>query len=141
MKLASRVSICQAACTMPNPILEVCWGSVDFAVAASLAGADRIELCDNLVEGGTTPSTGALEIVASKTGIPVMAMVRPRGGDFLYSELEFEVMRRDSEALAEAGAAGLVFGILDSDGRIDYRRTSRFEEAARASIIDSPVTI
>ena len=131
MKLASKVSICQAACTMPNPILEVCCGSVDFALAASLAGADRIELCDNLVEGGTTPSTGALEIVASKTGIPVMAMVRPRGGDFLYSELEFEVMLRDSEALAEAGAAGLVFGILDSDGRIDYRRTSRLIEAAR----------
>ena len=116
---------------MSTPILEVCCGSADSAVAATQAGADRIELCDNLVEGGTTPSVGALEFAADKAGIPVMAMIRPRGGDFLYSELEFEVMLRDAQVLAEAGAAGLVFGVLDSDGRIDRRRASLLMELVR----------
>ena len=118
-KLACVVLGCQPAWTMKNTILEVCCGSADFAAAAAAAGADRIELCDNLVEGGTTPSVGAVQLAAARSMVPVMAMVRPRGGDFLYSPLEFEVMLRDVDALADAGASGLVFGVLDADGRVD----------------------
>lgn len=115
---------------MKNTILEVCCGSADFAVAAAAAGADRVELCDNLVEGGTTPSAGAVQLAAARSGVPVMAMVRPRGGDFLYSPLEFEVMLRDVDALAEMGASGLVFGVLGADGRVDRKRARQFIEAA-----------
>ena len=129
-KLACVVLGCQPAWTMKNTILEVCCGSVDFAAAAAAAGADRIELCDNLVEGGTTPSVGAVQLAAARLMVPVMAMVRPRGGDFLYSPLEFEVMLRDVDALANAGASGLVFGVLDADGRIDVNRVRQFIEAA-----------
>ena len=112
---------------MKNTILEVCCGSVDFAAAAAAAGADRIELCDNLVEGGTTPSVGAVQLAAARLMVPVMAMVRPRGGDFLYSPLEFEVMLRDVDALANAGASGLVFGVLDADGRIVIADVGHYE--------------
>ena len=121
---------CQPAPTMKNTILEVCCGSADFAVAAAAAGADRVELCDNLVEGGTTPSVGSVQLAAARSNVPVVAMVRPRGGDFLYSPLEFEVMLRDVDALADAGASGLVFGVLDADGRVDRERVRQFTEAA-----------
>ena len=114
-----------------NTILEVCCASADFAVAAAQAGADRVELCDNLVEGGTTPSVGAVALAVARSGVPVMAMVRPRGGDFLYSSLEFEVMLRDIDALASAGAAGVVLGALDSEGRVDRRAVRSLVQAAR----------
>jgi len=116
---------------MSNTILEVCCGSADFAVAAAEAGADRVELCDNLVEGGTTPSAGAVQLAAARSGVPVAAMVRPRGGDFLYSSLEFDVMLHDVDVLSEAGASGLVFGVLDAEGRVDRARSRRLIEAAR----------
>ena len=114
-----------------NTILEVCCASADFAVAAAQAGADRVELCDNLVEGGTTPSVGAVALAVARSGVPVMAMVRPRGGDFLYSSLEFEVMLRDIDALASAGAAGVVLGALDSEGRVDRTVVRSLVQAAR----------
>ena len=116
---------------MSTPILEVCCASADFALAAAEAGADRVELCDNLIEGGTTPSVGAVAVAAARSGVPVMAMVRPRGGDFLYSALEFDVMLRDIDVLGSAGVSGLVFGVLDAGGRIDRERTRRLIEAAR----------
>ncbi|MGB1655946.1 MAG: copper homeostasis protein CutC [Longimicrobiales bacterium] len=116
---------------MSTPILEVCCASADFALAAAEAGADRVELCDNLIEGGTTPSVGAVAVAAARSGVPVMAMVRPRGGDFLYSGLEFDVMLRDIDVLGSAGVSGLVFGVLDAGGRIDRVRTRRLIEAAR----------
>lgn len=116
---------------MPRPLLEVCCGSADFAVDAARAGADRVELCDNLVEGGTTPSVGALALTLERAEVPVMVMVRPRGGDFLYSDLEFDVMLRDIEVVKEVGADGVVFGILDADGRIDSERIARLVDRAR----------
>jgi len=130
-KLACSQPGCQPAGTMSNTILEVCCASADFAVAAAAAGADRVELCDNLIEGGTTPSVGAVALTAARSGVPVMAMVRPRGGDFLYSQLELDVMLRDIDALGSAGASGLVFGVLDTNGRVDRERTRRLVDAAR----------
>ena len=130
-KLACTVPRCQPARIMSNIILEVCCGSADFAVAAARAGADRVELCDNLVEGGTTPSVGAVDVAVVRSSAPVMAMVRPRGGDFLYTSSEFDVMLRDIDALAQVGVSGFVFGVLDADGRVDRKRTLRLIEAAR----------
>jgi copper homeostasis protein len=115
----------------PTPILEVCSASADFALAAEAAGAGRIELCDNLVEGGTTPSLGAVEIAVARLTIPVMVMIRPRGGDFLYTPTETAVMLRDIEAVSRSGVHGVVFGALDRDGRIDRERTAELVAAAR----------
>ena len=107
------------------PILEVCCASADFALAAEAAGADRIELCANLVEGGTTPSAGAVEVALERLGIPVMTMVRPRGGDFLYSGTEVDVMLRDTAAHVAAGVAGVVIGALGSSPSSSSRRRAR----------------
>ncbi len=117
--------------TNPTPVLEVCCGPAAFAVAAAAAGADRIELCANLVEGGTTPSAGAVEVTVQRSAVPVMMMIRPRGGDFLYSDVEFDEMMRDIRTAKKLGAAGVVFGLLQSDGRIDWKRTQMLVEAAR----------
>jgi len=114
-----------------TPLLEVCSASATFAIAAATAGADRVELCANLVEGGTTPSVGEIELAVERSGVPVMVMIRPRGGDFLYSDVEFEVMHRDVQVAGTAGAAGLVFGLLAADGSVDRERTARLIEAAR----------
>ena len=75
--------------------LEICVGSINSAINAQKGGADRIELCDNLFEGGTTPSYGAIKYCAEKLSIPTMVIIRPRGGDFLYNEAEFDVMLND----------------------------------------------
>jgi copper homeostasis protein len=114
-----------------TPILEVCCGSADFAIAAASAGANRVELCDNLVEGGTTPSVGAVSHTLERTDVPVMQMIRPRGGDFLYSDDEFQVMVRDIVAARELGVMGVVFGVLTAQGRVDRERTERLVDAAR----------
>ena len=86
--------------------IEICLDGIDSAVAAQAGGADRIELCDNLVQGGTTPSLGLIELVCHKIDIATMIMIRPRGGDFLYSEPEFDVMKRDIEKLNGLGVDG-----------------------------------
>ncbi len=117
------------------PILEVCCASADFALAAEAAGADRIELCANLVEGGTTPSAGAVEVALERLGIPVMTMVRPRGGDFLYSGTEVDVMLRDTAAHVAAGVAGVVIGALTRDGRVDREITVELVAAARPASV------
>ncbi len=114
-----------------SPVLEVCCGSAAFAVSALAAGADRVELCDNLVEGGTTPSSGSVSITLERATGPVMAMIRPRGGDFLYSSLEFDVMLRDIKEMKNLGVAGVVFGVLLPDGRVDGERVARLVDAAR----------
>jgi copper homeostasis protein len=112
-------------------IFEVCIDSVEGALAAQQAGAQRVELCDNLVEGGTTPSLGMVELTCRSASLDVNVMIRPRGGDFVYSDLEFEVMKLDIQVVKKCGAKGVVFGLLTPDGRIDRERTSQLIELAR----------
>lgn len=111
--------------------LEICLNGIDSAVAAQEGGAHRVELCDNLIEGGTTPSQGMIEVVRDKLDIDIMAMVRPRGGDFLYTDLEFEVMRRDVKLMHQHGITGVVFGLLNPNGTIDKTRTAELIDLAR----------
>lgn len=113
-----------------NISVEICVNSVESAVAAQNGGADRVELCDNLLEGGTTPSAGSIEIARRLLNIKLHVIIRPRGGDFLYSDTEFEIMKRDIETAKSLGADGLVFGILDENGDIDKVRTQELIELA-----------
>jgi copper homeostasis protein len=102
--------------------VEVVACSVQDCFSIERAGADRIELCAGIVAGGVTPSNGLLKSCLRATRLPIMAMVRPREGGFFYSSAEYDTMFREAEALLEAGAHGLVFGILQEDGRIDMPR-------------------
>ncbi len=115
---------------MRAPLLEIAAGSVASALAAQEGGADRVELCDNLGEGGTTPSYGTLAVVRERLHIPIHVLIRPRGGDFLYDEAELEVMRRDIEACAQLGCDGVVIGALDADGAVDVARCRELIAAA-----------
>jgi copper homeostasis protein len=105
------------------PLLEICCGSAEDAIAAARGGADRVELCSALFLGGLTPSLGSLLEVKQQTKIPVMAMDRPRAAGFCYSATEFAVMERDAELLLQHGADGIVFGVLNADGTVDIGRT------------------
>ncbi|KZP25297.1 hypothetical protein FIBSPDRAFT_918441 [Athelia psychrophila] len=113
-------------------VIEACVDSVESAAAAVRGGADRLELCGNLgVGGGTTPSMGLLRAVQKAVpGTPIMVMVRPRIGDFVYSDSEFDVMLEEIEFFKLTGVAGLVFGVLTPDGEIDILRTKRFVKQA-----------
>lgn len=102
-------------------LVEICCGSAEDVMQAKLAGAHRVELNSCLFLGGLTPSIGSM-IAAKKTGIEIMAMVRPREGGFCYTDAEFETMLLDAEALIKAGADGIVFGILNADGTVDVKR-------------------
>ncbi|HLJ70239.1 MAG TPA: copper homeostasis protein CutC [Roseiarcus sp.] len=115
------------------PLFEICIDSVAGARAALQAGAARVELCAALLEGGITPSPGMIrQAVAAAAGrLKVHVMIRPRGGDFLYDEDEFAVMRRDVLAAKEAGADGVVIGLLDADGGVDEKRSAELIAAAR----------
>lgn len=116
---------------MPSHVVvEACVESVESAVAAASGGADRVELCDDLVEGGTTPSAGAIAVTRRRIDIGICVMIRPRGGDFVYTDLEFESMRHDIGVAHELGADGVVFGLLNPDGTIDRDRTARLVEDA-----------
>ncbi len=115
----------------PRIMVEVVVDTVQSAVAAERGGAGRVELCASLVEGGITPSGGMIAEVRARVDLPVYVMVRPRGGDFLYSESEFAVMRRDIATAQELGADGVVFGLLRPDGTVDAERTTRLVEEAR----------
>ena len=112
-------------------IFEVCVDSVEGALAAKEGGAQRIELCDNLVEGGTTPSLGMVRTAQQQAAIAVNVIIRPRGGDFYYSPLEFEVMRQDILAVKALGVNGVVIGLLLPDGSVDAARTRELIELAR----------
>jgi copper homeostasis protein len=110
--------------------LEICVDSIESAINAQSAGADRVEFCSNLIEGGTTSSYGTLVSVRSNLSIGLHAIIRPRGGDFLYSDQEYDIMRRDIELCGELGADGIVTGILHPDGHIDVERTAKLFEFA-----------
>ncbi len=99
--------------------IEVCANSVNSVLAAKEAGADRVELCAGMPEGGTTPSYGCIMEACAVGGIAVNVIVRPRGGDFLYDAVEKKEMLRDIRMIRESGAAGVVFGMLRADGSID----------------------
>ncbi len=117
---------------MDQPVLlEVCANSVTSALAAQEGGAGRVELCENLYEGGTTPSHGEILLARKQLHIKLYVLIRPRGGDFLYSDLEFEVMAADVRYCAEAGCDGVVIGILNADGTIDKKRCTKLVQMAK----------
>ena len=101
-----------------RPLLEIAANSVASAMAAEEGGADRIELCASLGEGGLTPSYATIALVRQQLRIPVYVLIRPRAGDFLYDEIEIETMCRDIEAAAHLGCDGVVIGALDAEGNI-----------------------
>lgn len=106
--------------------IEVCCFSLESCLAAEKAGADRIELCGGFPEGGTTPSLGLLSLVKERCSIPVFVMIRPRGGDFLYTDTEWDTMLADVRWAKKAGADGLVAGFLTPEGRVDVARWKAF---------------
>lgn len=110
--------------------LEICANSFASAVAAQNGGAQRIELCENLNEGGTTPSYGTIKKVRETTQIKVYVLIRPRAGDFLYTREEFEVMKEDIVNCKALGCDGVVIGILDADGNVDIERTKELVNIA-----------
>jgi copper homeostasis protein len=112
-------------------LIEVCVDSVNSALAAERGGAQRVELCSDLLEGGITPSLGLIETVRSRISIALHPIIRPRPGNFCYSDDEFNVMRRDIEYAKRAGADGVVFGILDLAGKVDISRNRELVELAR----------
>lgn len=116
---------------MTAPLIEVCVEGIDGFLAAQEAGADRVELCASLMEGGLTPSLATIRAAVRAARIPVHVIIRPRGGDFLYSQAEFETMLADVAALRSEGVAGVVIGCLTPDGRIDEARMQALVEAAR----------
>lgn len=111
--------------------IEICIDSVAGALAAERGGAHRVELCDNLFEGGTTPSAGCIRVARERCRLKTQVMIRPRGGDFLYSDDEFAVMREDVRVAKDLGADGVVFGLLTAAGDIDAPRTRELIELAR----------
>ena len=116
-------------------MLEVAVFNIESAIAAEAAGANRLELCENPNEGGTTPSYGTLIVVAKTILIPVFPIIRPRGGDFLYTSAEFEVMKNDIRICKELGFWGVVIGLLLPDGSIDKERTKELVKLAAPMVV------
>jgi copper homeostasis protein len=108
--------------------IEICIDSIDSALAAQNGGAQRVELCSNLLEGGVTPSAGLITIVRKKLSIGLQVIVRPRGGDFCYTYDEFQTMKHDIVTAKSCGADGIVIGVLNVDGSIDIPRTRELVE-------------
>lgn len=115
---------------MCRPLMEACVGSYASAMTAAKGGADRLELCANLVIGGTTPSPALAEQVLRDCAVPVNVLIRPRFGDFLYDEAEMEQMCREIEIFRSLGVGGVVIGTLTPDGDLDMEKMSRLMDAA-----------
>ncbi len=117
--------------TSSKPVFEICVEGVDGVVAAQEGGGDRVELCASLLEGGITPSFGTIRAALKLSYLPIHVILRPRGGDFLYSDAEFATMLDDAAELRKLNAAGIVIGCLTEDGRIDEPRMKALVEAAQ----------
>jgi copper homeostasis protein len=112
-------------------LLESCVNSALSAIEAQRGGADRVELCENMAEGGCTPSYGTVAFAREKLDLDLFVMIRPRGGDFVYSDEEFAIMKKDILRVKEMGVDGVVFGILNRDGTVDTDRTGMLADLAR----------
>ncbi|MCC6168543.1 MAG: copper homeostasis protein CutC [Caldilineaceae bacterium] len=116
---------------MSKIVLEACVDSVEGALAAQTGGADRVELCAALSEGGLTPSAAAIELARRRLNIGLHVLIRPRGGDFCYSDLDMAVMCRDIEIAKSLDADGIVLGALQPDAAVDIDKTSALIACAR----------
>jgi copper homeostasis protein len=117
---------------MNSPVLlEVCANSVESAFAAQQGGAARVELCENLYEGGTTPSHGDILLARKLLHIKLYVLIRPRGGDFLYTDVEYEIITADVKHCIEAGCDGIVIGMLNADGSVDWKRCAKLVQMAK----------
>ena len=114
-------------------LVEVACNSVNSAIQAQKGGARRIELCGNLLEGGTTPAQSQIELTRENVGIDLNVIIRPRGSDFLYDDLEFESMKRDIRLCGKIGCDGVVIGILDAMGNVDIKRNRELIDLAKES--------
>jgi len=112
-------------------IVEVCANSLQSALNAEKGGASRVELCDNLYEGGTTPGPGTIRLARKNLHIGLHVLIRPRGGDFLYSDSEFEVIKEDTLFCKDTGCDGVVIGFLNADGTVDAVKTAAVIALAR----------
>ena len=110
--------------------LEICCFNYASCLIAEQAGATRIELCADAAEGGTTPGYGTIGMVKEKMGIAVYPIIRPRGGDFLYSDDEYAIMQKEVRVCKELGCEGVVIGLLNADGSVDKKRTASLVELA-----------
>ncbi|HEY2395290.1 MAG TPA: copper homeostasis protein CutC [Rudaea sp.] len=115
-------------------LLEIAANSLASALAAQEGGADRIELCTALELGGLTPTHAQISLVRERVRLPIHVLIRPRGGDFVYSDLEFETMQRDIESCAALGCDGVVIGALDAAGNIDARCSALIGAAGKLDI-------
>lgn len=113
-------------------IVEVAVDNVESAIAADRLCVSRLELCSNLNEGGITPSFGMIQLVCKAVQIPVFTMIRPRPGDFVYNQSDVDVMKFDIEAAAKAGSTGVVFGVLEASGGIDFSGNLELVQIARS---------
>ena len=114
-----------------QPVIEICVEGFEEALLAEAAGANRVELCAGLLEGGITPSLAQIRLAKARLSVPLMVIIRPRGGDFLYSDAEFETVLADIEICRSTGADGVVIGFLNADGTVDTKRTKQAVAAAR----------
>jgi len=116
---------------VPELKLEIVCANIESVIAACNGGADRIELCDNLSEGGVTPSFVMIKLTKEKFSGPLHVMIRPRGGNFIYSDDEFEIMKHDIGVCKHLKVEGIVLGILNASGRVDVARTKELVELAK----------
>ena len=122
---------------MNDYILEVCVDSAESALAAAKGGASRLELCQNLVIGGTTPSPKLFEVIRRQTTIPIHALIRPRFGDFCYTPYELEEIREEVAMYRELGAEGVVVGVLKEDGTMNMAGNGTADGGSRRHVRDA----